>query len=389
MKNRRRLLTSEAVSCGHPDKVADQISDAVLDALLSQNPRSRVACETLVTKNMVIISGEITSTATVDYEQIARDTIREIGYTSIEVGMDADACDVMVALSAQSPDIARGVDADEKSGKKQGAGDQGMMFGFACTETPEYMPLPIMLAQRMMMRLAQVRADDTLPYLRPDGKCQVTVEYEGITPLSVHTVVLSAQHSPEADHDRITDDVLQHVILPCIPEHYRKDEIRLFVNPAGRFEVGGPYGDCGLTGRKIIVDTYGGRAHHGGGAFSGKDPSKVDRSASYAVRYIAKNVVAAGLADVCELQVAYAIGVPEPLAVAVETEGTARIPEARIEQIIRECFELTPGGIIEMLDLLKPRYRKTAAFGHFGRNEPEFTWERTDRANLLRSKAGL
>jgi len=389
MKSERYLFTSESVSAGHPDKMADQISDAVLDALLEQDQGSRVACEVLVTTGMVLIAGEITSRASVNYSEIARRTIREIGYTDPTFGFDADSCAVMVALDRQSADIALGVDACAERGKRQGAGDQGMMVGFACRESPQYMPLPIMMAHMILRRLAEVRANGTLPYLRPDGKSQVTVQYEGLRPVAVDTVVLSAQHSPDVSQQTLRNDLIQHVILPTIPEQYRHKDITFHINPTGRFVIGGPKGDCGLTGRKIIVDTYGGRARHGGGAFSGKDPSKVDRSASYAMRYVAKNVVAAGLADICEVQVAYAIGVAEPVSIHVNTEGTAKVPESRIQELIPECFDLTPEGIIETLDLLRPVYRKTAAYGHFGRDEPEFTWERTDKAEMLRRKAGI
>ena len=389
MNNERYLFTSESVSAGHPDKVADQISDAVLDALIEQDPNSRVACEVMTTTGLVIISGEITSKGNIDYAQVARDTIREIGYTDPEMGLGADSCGVLVTVGRQSPDIAMGVDADEDDGKDQGAGDQGMMVGFACRETEELMPLPIMAAHNMMKQLKAVREDGTLPYLRPDGKSQVTVEYNGNDPVRVDTVVLSAQHSPDVTVADMHDDIIEKVVMPCIPEEYRHDDIEFHINPTGKFATGGPKGDCGLTGRKIIVDTYGGRGRHGGGAFSGKDPSKVDRSATYAMRYVAKNIVAAGLADICEVQVAYAIGVPEPVSIHVETEGTANIPESRIRELIEECFDLTPAGIIKHLDLLRPIYSKTAAFGHFGRKEPEFTWEKTDKADMLREKAGL
>lgn len=389
MNNEEYLFTSESVSAGHPDKLADQISDAVLDALIEQDPNSRVACESLTTTGLVVISGEITSKGTIDYAQVARDTIAEIGYTDPAFGIGADSCGVMVSVGRQSPDIAMGVDADDEEGKEQGAGDQGMMVGFASRETEELMPLPIMAAHNMMKQLRTVREEGTLPYLRPDGKSQVTVEYNGNRPVRVDTVVLSAQHSPEVTVDEIRDDIIEHVVLPCIPEEYRRGDIEYHINPTGKFVIGGPKGDCGLTGRKVIVDTYGGRGRHGGGAFSGKDPSKVDRSAAYAMRYVAKNVVAAGLADICEVQVAYAIGVAEPVSIHVITEGTANIPESRIRELIEECFDLTPRGIIEHLDLLRPIYKKTAAYGHFGRNEPEFTWERTDKADLLREKAGL
>ena len=389
MSNARHLFTSESVAAGHPDKIADQVSDAVLDAALREDPRSRVACEVLVKDGLVLIAGEITTRACIDFVETARGMIREIGYTDPEFGFCADSCAVAVAVGRQSPHIAMGVDAREETGKQQGAGDQGMMVGFACRETPQCMPLPIMLAHRIMMQLAEVRRNGTVPYLRPDGKSQVTVEYEGTRPLRVHTVVLSAQHAQGIGAEQIKQDAINKVIVPCIPEQYRCDQITFHINPTGEFVIGGPPGDCGLTGRKIIVDTYGGRSRHGGGCFSGKDPSKVDRSAAYAMRYVAKNIVAAGLADVCEVEVAYAIGVAEPVSIRVDTEGTAKIPESRICQLVEECFDLTPRGIIENLDLLRPIYRKTAVFGHFGREDPDFTWERTDRAELLREKAGV
>ena len=389
MKVRRRLFTSEAVSVGHPDKVADQISDAVLDAHMALDPYSRVACETLVSTGMVVIAGEITSKANINSADVARQTIRRIGYDDAAMGFSADECSVLVALRRQSPDIALGVDEDARKGKKLGAGDQGMMIGFACRETPEYMPLPIQLAHQLMYRVAVARTRRTLPYLRPDGKCQVTVEYEGNVPVRLDTVVLSTQHEPDVQHKRIRKDMIEKIILPCVPKRLRSDRIKFHINPTGRFVVGGPHGDTGLTGRKIIVDTYGGRAHHGGGAFSGKDPTKVDRSASYAARYVAKNIVAAGLADICEVHVSYAIGLAEPTSIDVDTEGTARIPEERIRKLVMDCFDLTPGGIIKTLNLRRPIYSKTAAYGHFGRNEPEFTWERTDKVDLLRRKAGL
>jgi len=389
MSHGRHLFTSESVSKGHPDKVADQISDAVLDALIEKDAQSRVACEVLVTTGLVLMTGEITTRANVDYAEIARQTLREIGYTDADVGMDADSCAVLIALGRQSPDIAMGVNPSDEERKEQGAGDQGMMYGFACKETRELMPVPIMLAHRIMERLAEVRASGALPYLRPDGKTQVTVEYEGQRPVRVDTVVLSAQHNPDVKGKRLEQDLVETVIKPCIPHQYDRGDTKFHINPTGRFVIGGPLGDAGLTGRKIIVDTYGGRARHGGGAFSGKDPSKVDRSASYAVRYAAKNIVAAGLADICEVQISYAIGESDPISVNLTTEGTAKVPEDRIRELIIENFDLTPRGIIESLDLLRPIYRKTAAFGHFGRAEPEFTWERTDKADMLRRKAGL
>ena len=389
MDNRRYTFTSEAVAVGHPDKVCDQVSDAVLDACLAQDPYSRVACECLVKNDLLMLAGEITTRAQFDMAEVARCTLREIGYTDAQTGMDADTCEVLVKLEPQSPDIAMGVNEDKGSGKRMGAGDQGMMMGFACNDTPELMPMPIQLAHRMMGRLEQLRTSGTLTYLRPDGKCQVTVQYDGLRPVGVHTVVLSTHHSRDVAREKLRSDMIEAVILPSLPEEFRSDDINFLVNPTGQFIVGGPQGDCGLTGRKIIVDTYGGRARHGGGAFSGKDPTKVDRSASYAVRYVAKNVVAAGLADVCEVYVSYAIGEPDPVAVNLDTEGTAKIDEDRICEIIKECFDLSVGGIIESLDLRRPIYKETAKHGHFGHDGPNFTWERTDKAALMRSIAGL
>ncbi len=383
------FFTSESVGMGHPDKVADQISDAVLDALIEEDKQSRVACETMVTTGMALIAGEITTRATVDYTEVARRTIREIGYTDPALGFSADGCAVLLALGRQSPDIAVGVNADRAMGKEQGAGDQGMMFGFACTETPELMPLPIMLAHRIMMRARQVREEAILSFLRPDGKCQVTVRYAGRRPVGIHTIVLSHQHDPDVGRPQMEEGFIEQIIRPCLPEQFAGDDIQYLINPTGRFVVGGPHGDSGLTGRKIIVDTYGGRARHGGGCFSGKDPSKVDRSAAYAARYVAKNVVAAGLAEACEVQIAYSIGVAEPVSLRVDTEGTAAVPEERIVELIDAHFDLRPAAIIRDLDLLRPIYQKTAAFGPFARAAPEFTWERTDRADLLRDEAGL
>lgn len=383
------LLTSESVAAGHPDKIADQISDAILDAIIAEDPDCRVACETLVKEGLTFIAGEITTDAAVDYTEVARETIADIGYTDPATGFSADTCAVELALSKQSPDIDRGVSADPHSGKDQGAGDQGMMVGFACRETPELMPLPIMLAHRIMLRADKVRREGVLPFLRPDGKTQVTVRYRDGEAIAIDTVVLSLQHTDDVSRQALREAFIEEIIRPSLPEEYAGDDITYHTNPTGRFVVGGPRGDCGLTGRKIIVDTYGTRARHGGGCFSGKDPSKVDRSAAYAARYVAKNIVEAGLADICEVHVAYAIGIAEPVSLHVHTEGTARVPESRITELARECFDLRPRAIISDLDLLRPIYRKTAAFGHFGRSEPDFTWERTDKADLLRSKAGL
>jgi len=385
----RHLFTSESVSMGHPDKMADQISDSILDAILTQDPKARVACETLLTTGLVCLAGEITTTAMVDYPTIVRQVVREIGYTSSEMGFDATTCAVIVALGKQSPDIAMGVDADSSTGKEIGAGDQGLMFGFASNETPELMPLPIALSHRIINRLTELRQDGTIPWLRPDAKSQVTVEYEGGVPVRINTVVVSTQHAPGISLATIRETIIKRVIEPVLPPEMADDQIIYHINPTGNFVVGGPHGDAGLTGRKIIVDTYGGRGRHGGGAFSGKDPTKVDRSAAYMARHVAKNIVAAGLADRCEIQLAYAIGVSEPVSVLVDTEGTGRIPDRDIAKLVRETFPLTPRGIIEHLDLLRPIYRKTASGGHFGRNEPEFTWEQVDHADELRQAAGL
>ena len=376
------LFTSESVTEGHPDKIADQISDAILDAALTDDPMSRVACETLLTTGLVIIAGEITTKAQIDYNGIARRVIGDIGYTRAKFGFDNETCSVLCAVHQQSPDIAMGVDTG-------GAGDQGLMFGYACNETPELMPLPIQLAHRLAERLSETRKSGLLPYLRPDGKSQVTVEYRDGRPFRVDAVVISSQHAPEVENDQLRSEIREHVIRHTVPGDLIDDNTKYHINPTGRFVTGGPQGDSGLTGRKFIVDTYGGYAPHGGGAFSGKDPTKVDRSAAYMARYIAKNIVSAGLADKCEVQLAYAIGVAEPVSVAVHTEGTGRIPEEKITQIVREHFKLTPRGIMEELDLRRPIYKKTAAFGHFGRTEPEFTWERTDKAAALKSQAGL
>jgi len=378
----RHLFTSESVTEGHPDKIADQISDSILDAILTQDPMSRVACETLVTTGLAMVAGEITTSARVDYQDVVRQTITDVGYTRGKYGFDAETCAVLSSIHSQSPDIAMGVDTG-------GAGDQGLMFGFACTETDELMPLPIMLAHKLTKGLSCARRDGVLEYLRPDGKSQVTVEYDGTTPIRVDAVVISSQHSPLVTNDTMRGDVTEKIIRAVIPAELMDNNTKIFVNPTGRFVVGGPHGDAGVTGRKIIVDTYGGAAPHGGGAFSGKDPTKVDRSACYMARYVAKNVVAAGIADRALVQVAYAIGVADPVSVMVHTEGTGRIPEEKITEIVRQHFKLTPRGIMEELNLRRPIYKKTAAFGHFGRTEPEFTWERTDRAAALRHAAGL
>ena len=383
------IFTSESVSEGHPDKVADQVSDAILDAILAQDPTSRVACETLVTTGMAVIAGEITTNAVINYSEIARQTIREIGYTDSEMGFDADTCAVLVSIDKQSPDISQGVSEGEGLHKEQGAGDQGLMFGYACNETPELMPMPIQLAHELVAKLAEVRKSGELNFLRPDSKSQVSVEYENGHPKRIDTVVISTQHTPEVTHAEIEKQVIEKVVKKVIPANLLDANTRYFINPTGRFVVGGPMGDCGLTGRKIIVDTYGGACPHGGGAFSGKDPSKVDRSAAYAARYVAKNIVAAGIARQCQVQVSYAIGVAKPINVTVYTEGTGKISDDRIAQLVQEHFDLRPKGIIQMLDLLRPVYQKTAAYGHFGRDEPEFTWEATDKAELLRAAAGL
>jgi len=381
-RNGRHLFTSESVTEGHPDKIADQVSDSILDAILAQDPMSRVACETLTTTGLVLVAGEITTTAKIDYQDVVRKTVAEIGYTRGKYGFDAETCAVLSSIHSQSPDIAMGVDTG-------GAGDQGLMFGYACNETPELMPLPIMLAHKLARGLSQMRRNGTLDYLRPDGKSQVSVEYDGTTPVRVDAVVVSSQHSPLVSQETMRDDITNKIIKACIPANLMDKNTKIYVNPTGRFVVGGPHGDAGVTGRKIIVDTYGGYAPHGGGAFSGKDPTKVDRSACYMARYIAKNVVAAGIADRALVQLAYAIGVADPVSVMVKTDGTGRIPEEKITDIVRANFKLTPRGIMEELDLRRPIYKKTAAFGHFGRNEPEFTWERTDKAAALKSDAGL
>ena len=383
MARDEHLFTSESVTEGHPDKIADQISDAILDAIMEQDPIGRVACECLLTTGLVVVAGEITTSCWVDIPRIARETIRDAGYTRAKYGFDYETCGVVTAIDKQSQDIAMGVDA-------QGAGDQGMMIGYACTETPELMPMPIMLAHKLTMRLSSVRRQGILDYLRPDGKSQVTVRYADGRPRTVQAVVISAQHHPDVTLQKIREDVIQHVILPAIPPDMIDPKSCVFhINPTGRFVTGGPMGDTGLTGRKIIVDTYGAACPHGGGSFSGKDPTKVDRSASYMVRHVAKNVVAAGLTERCQVQVAYAIGVADPVSVMVETFGTGKVPNAKLQEMIRRHFDLTPAGIIKYLNLRRPIYKKTAAFGHFGRSEPEFTWERTDRIKDLRDDAGI
>jgi S-adenosylmethionine synthetase len=378
----RHLFTSESVTEGHPDKIADQISDAVLDAILAQDAKSRVACETLVTTGLVVLAGEITTNAIVDFQEVARATIREVGYTRAKYGFDADTCAVLSSLHKQSPDISMGVDTG-------GAGDQGLMFGYACTETEELMPLPIMLAHKLCKGLSCARRDGVLDYLRPDGKSQVTVEYEGRKPVRVDAIVVSSQHREDVTNEKMRTDIVEKIINRVVPAGMMDDNTKVYVNPTGRFVVGGPHGDAGVTGRKIIVDTYGGAAPHGGGAFSGKDPTKVDRSACYMARYIAKNCVAAGFAEKLQVQLAYAIGVAEPVSVMVDTYGTGRIADSKITELVRAHFKLTPKGIIDDLDLRRPIYKKTAAFGHFGRTEESFTWERTDRADALRKAAGL
>ncbi|MDX2477293.1 MAG: methionine adenosyltransferase [Gammaproteobacteria bacterium] len=383
------LFTSESVSEGHPDKVSDQVSDAILDALLEQDPHSRVACETLVKTGMAVIAGEITTAANIDYSEIVRKTITEIGYDSSEVGFDGNTCAVLVALDKQSQDIAQGVNTGEGIDMDQGAGDQGLMFGYACNETDVLMPFPIHYSHRLVQRQAEVRKSGALSWLRPDAKSQVSVRYENGMPSHIDTVVLSTQHNPEISHKDLEEAVIEEIIKPVIPENMIGPDTRYLVNPTGRFVIGGPVGDCGLTGRKIIVDTYGGSAHHGGGAFSGKDPSKVDRSAAYALRHVAKNIVAAGLAERCEVQVAYAIGVSEPVSLLVNTFGTGSIPEQQIESLVREHFDLRPRGIVEGLDLLRPIYLPTAAYGHFGRTEEQFSWEALDKVEDLRNDANI
>jgi S-adenosylmethionine synthetase len=394
----RRLFTSESVTEGHPDKICDQISDAILDAIYAQDPNARVACETSVTTGLVLVSGEITTTCYVDIPHVVRETIRSVGYTRAKYGFDADTCAVLTSIGEQSADIALGVNRalEAKTGEMTdsdieaiGAGDQGMMFGYATNESESYMPIPIDLAHRLARKLSEMRKSDFLSYLRPDGKTQVTVEYEDNKPVRVDTVVISTQHHPDVTQDQIRRDLLQYVVYPTIPKELLDEDTKYFINPTGRFVIGGPQGDAGLTGRKIIVDTYGGMARHGGGAFSGKDPTKVDRSGAYAARYVAKNVVAAGLADRCELQIAYAIGVARPVSVSVETFGTGKISDEKIVEFVLKTFDLRPAGIIKALDLRRPIYRQTAAYGHFGRTDLDLPWERTDTANVLRELAGL
>lgn len=394
----KRLFTSESVTEGHPDKICDQISDAVLDAIYELDPQARVACETAVTTGMVMVMGEISTQCYVDIPKVVRNTIREIGYDRAKYGFDSETCAVLTSIDEQSADIAMGVDKalEAKTGEMSeaqiqaiGAGDQGMMFGFACDETPELMPMPIVLAHKLSQKLSEIRKDGTLDYLRPDGKSQVTVEYDGDRPVRVDTIVISTQHGPDVSHEIIERDMMEFVIKPVIPANLLDANTRYFINPTGRFVVGGPQGDSGLTGRKIIVDTYGGYARHGGGAFSGKDPTKVDRSAAYAARYVAKNIVAAGIARKCEVQLAYAIGVAKPVSVLVDTFGTAAIPEEKISELINRHFDLRPAGIIKTLDLRRPIFKKTAAYGHFGRNDADFTWEKTDIAEILKKEAAL
>lgn len=384
----RKFFTSESVTEGHPDKIADQISDAVLDALLAEDPKSRVACETLVTTGQIHVAGEITTEAYVDIAKIARKTVVDIGYDRAKYGFDGNSCGVLISVDEQSSDIAMGVDKslETKAGaaEEQGAGDQGMMFGYATNETDTYMPMPIYLADQLALQLTKVRKEGVLPYLRPDGKTQVTVEYENDKPVRVDTVVVSSQHAPEVTQEQIREDIIREVVEKIIPREMLDDKTKYYINPTGRFVIGGPAGDCGLTGRKIIVDTYGGMARHGGGAFSGKDPSKVDRSAAYAARYVAKNIVAAGLADKCEIQLAYAIGVAQPVSILVDTFGTGKLPEDKIVELVKQNFHLSPSGIIKELDLLRPIYKQTAAYGHFGRKDVDLPWERLDKVDALR-----
>ncbi|MCC7087233.1 MAG: methionine adenosyltransferase [Pirellulales bacterium] len=389
MASGKMLFTSESVSMGHPDKLADQISDGILDALIAQDQYSRVACETLVTTGLAMVAGEITTKAKVDYREIVRQVIRDVGYTDDQMGICGDTCAVLLSIGTQSPDIAQGVNEDSAKGKDIGAGDQGLMFGYACNHTPELMPLPIALSHRILNRLTELRQKGDVDWLRPDSKSQVTVEFDGPRAVRIDTVVVSTQHAPHVSHQEIRDYIVNHVITPCLPDDLANGDITFHVNPTGRFVVGGPQGDAGLTGRKIIVDTYGGWGRHGGGAFSGKDPTKVDRSAAYMARHVAKNIVAAGLADRCEVQLAYAIGVSQPISVCVDTDGSGRVEDERICEIVRETFPLSPSGIIQYLDLRRPIYRKTAAGGHFGRDDKDFTWESTHRAAELAEAAGV